>query len=277
MAAGTSCPKLTVVNLNYTAVTPISLVPLLTGCLELTVLKLAGIQNWVSFHNFPRPYRISRCLQTDAKFANVIAGVGEDLILPNVRSIKLRQTSLSDASVSFFLARCPNLQRLDLSFTLIQHVPPLLSGTQTLPLQKLSLTSTAVNTADLISIVQLLPQLRTLSLGAMGVNRGSQASISNSSAMTMNDDTLLGLTHVLQTFVHLEDISLVGNIKLGSSSKIDSALGSFICLVGKKCKVIQEATYCIHGLTDLLLEAKSGRDFASSFFRSWWTDIFRGW
>jgi hypothetical protein len=49
-AAGISCPKLTVVNLNYTAVTPVSLIPLLTGCLELTIIKLAGIQNWVSFH-----------------------------------------------------------------------------------------------------------------------------------------------------------------------------------------------------------------------------------
>jgi hypothetical protein len=149
--------------------------------------------------------------------------------------------------VSFFLARCPNLQRLDLSFTLIQHVPPLLSDTQTLPLQKLSLTSTAVNTSDLIGIIHLLPQLRALSLGAMGVNRGSQASISNSSAMTMNDETLLGLTCVLQTFIHLEDISLVGNIKLGSSSKIDSALGNFIHLVGKKCKVLREVAYCLYG------------------------------
>jgi len=53
MAAGTSCLKLAVVNFNYTAVTPVSLVPLLKGCSELTVLKLAGIQNWVSFHIHP--------------------------------------------------------------------------------------------------------------------------------------------------------------------------------------------------------------------------------
>lgn len=236
MAAGTSCLKLTVVNFNYTAVTPASLVPLLTGCLKLTVIKLAGIQNWVCF-SYPIYALLKWFLQTDAKFVNLIAGVGEDLTLPNLHTLKLRQTSLSDVSVSFFLTRCPNLRRLDLSFTLIQHVPALLSETQTLPLQKLSLTSTAVNTVDLISIIRLLPQLRTLSLGAMGANRGSQASISNSSAMTMNDNALHALTDVLQTFVHLEDISLVGNIKLGSTSKIDSALWSFISLVGKKRKV----------------------------------------
>lgn len=142
------------------------------------------------------------------------------------------------------MARCPNLQRLDLSFTLIQHAPRLLSDIRTLLLQKLSLTSTAVRPADLISIIQLLPQLRTLSLGAMGANRGSQASINNSSAMTMNDDDLRSLTDILVTFAHLEDISLVGNIKLGSSSKISSALWGFVDHVGKKCKVLQDATYC---------------------------------
>lgn len=62
--------------------------------------------------------------------------------------------------------------------------------------------------------------------------------------MTMNDDTLHALTNVLQTFVHLEDISLVGNIKLGS--KIDSALCSFVSRVGKKCKVLQDATQCVY-------------------------------
>jgi translation initiation factor 2 beta subunit (eIF-2beta)/eIF-5 len=54
--------------------------------------------------------------------------------------------------------------------------------------------------------------------------------------MTMNDDTLHVLTDVLQTFNHLEDISLVGNVKLGSS-RINSALRSFVGRVGKKCKV----------------------------------------
>jgi len=63
--------------------------------------------------------------------------------------------------------------------------------------------------------------------------------------MTMNDDTLRALTEVLQTFVHLIDLSLVGNIKLGSSSRNDGALLSFISRVGKKCKVLREPTYSV--------------------------------
>lgn len=64
--------------------------------------------------------------------------------------------------------------------------------------------------------------------------------------MTMNDDALHALTDVLMTFEHLEDISLVGNVKLGSSSKIDSALWSFVGRVGKKCKVLQDASCYIN-------------------------------
>lgn len=48
MAAAKSCPLLTTVNFNYTAVTPVSLVPLVIGCSRIEVLKLAGIQNWAS-------------------------------------------------------------------------------------------------------------------------------------------------------------------------------------------------------------------------------------
>lgn len=47
-AAAKTCPGLRVVNLNYTSVTPVSLVPLITECPHLEVLKLEGIQNWVS-------------------------------------------------------------------------------------------------------------------------------------------------------------------------------------------------------------------------------------
>jgi hypothetical protein len=46
-AAATSCPELVTVNLNYTAVTPVSLVPLVTLCKNLAVLKVAGVPNWV--------------------------------------------------------------------------------------------------------------------------------------------------------------------------------------------------------------------------------------
>lgn len=48
IAASKHCPQLRSVNLNYTAVAPISLLPLVTACHHLEVLKLAGISNWAS-------------------------------------------------------------------------------------------------------------------------------------------------------------------------------------------------------------------------------------
>lgn len=51
-AAAQSCPLLSTVNFNYTAVPPVALVPLLKTCPDLKVLKLAGIPNWVSSLNF---------------------------------------------------------------------------------------------------------------------------------------------------------------------------------------------------------------------------------
>ncbi len=46
-AAAKSCPLLAVINLDYTAVTPLSLAPLLRNCDRLEVLKVAGVPNWV--------------------------------------------------------------------------------------------------------------------------------------------------------------------------------------------------------------------------------------
>lgn len=47
-AIANRCRQITVLNLNYTAVTPASLAPVLLSCTHIEVLKLAGISNWVS-------------------------------------------------------------------------------------------------------------------------------------------------------------------------------------------------------------------------------------
>ncbi|KAF5377530.1 hypothetical protein D9615_005240 [Tricholomella constricta] len=231
-AAAEASPALKILNLNYTSVTPSSLAPLISACPDLEVLKLAGIQNWASF--------------TDATTSNFYTGLPEGFQLPALRTLKLRQTSLSDAALNPILKMCPALQRLDLSFTLFRHPPQLLADARIPALQKLSLTSTGVPTADLVEIVRLLPGLRTLAIGALGVNQGSRKSIGYSSAMTMTDDALRSLTGVLETFQHMENINLVGNTKLGLSSRVDGALSEFITKVGRRCKKLNLAG--IHSL-----------------------------
>lgn len=155
--------------------------------------------------------------------------------LTEMRTLKLRQTSLSDASHQSMISKCPNLQRLDLSFTLVQH-PVSLFSTPDIQLRKLSLTSTRVSSADLLAIISKLPHLQTLALGALGERQGSSATMGNASALTMTNETLMRLTDILQDFQQLENISLVGNAKLGLTERTDGAMSDFVRRVGRKCK-----------------------------------------
>lgn len=155
--------------------------------------------------------------------------------MPYLQTLKLRQTFLSDNTLIPFLAICPNLRRVDLSFTLIRHPSQLLAGK---PLEKLSLTSTKITGAELLSAVADRPGLVTLNIAVLGGGQGSTAAISNSSAMSMTDQTLRDLTDLLESCVHLEKVNLVGNTKLGMTGRRDSAMADFIRRVGRKCKVL---------------------------------------
>ena len=76
-----------------------------------------------------------------------------------------------------------------------------------------------------------------IALGALGAGRGLAASISNSSAMTMTDQTLRDITDLLENCENLERVILVGNSKLGLTGRRDGALADFIQRVGRKCTV----------------------------------------
>ncbi|KAL0950951.1 hypothetical protein HGRIS_007703 [Hohenbuehelia grisea] len=219
------CGQLSVINLNNTAATPVALLPILLGCgPKLEVLKVAGISNW-----------------TDATFSRLSAGLDDNFKLPLLHTLKLRGLSLSDASINILLALCPNLRRLDASFTPIKH-PPILSDPSTKPkLQKLSLTSTQLTMSDLVSILSGLSDLRTLSVGALGGGQATSAAMGNSSAMTMTDETLRAMTGVLAECPHLDNVNLAGNVKLGVTGRYDRALETFILRVGRKCKILKLA------------------------------------
>ncbi|KAF8213364.1 hypothetical protein K438DRAFT_1956761 [Mycena galopus ATCC 62051] len=207
--AAASCPRLQVLNLNYTATTPASLQPVLLACPGLEVLKLAGISNW-----------------TDTTFAKMLS---PDLLLPNLHTLKLARLSISDTSLNALLPLCPALRRLDISFTAVRH--PLLAGEDVYPipvLEKLSLTATNPSNADLLALLPKLPGLKTLALGALGASARSIAAIDSS--MTLTDPVMLKVIPALRDCSALESVSLVGNTKLTDS------LATFFEEVGHKCK-----------------------------------------
>ncbi|KAG5718610.1 F-box/LRR-repeat protein 2 [Termitomyces sp. T112] len=217
-AVAQNSKSLRILNVSFTSVTPASLAPIVRACPHLEVLKVAGIQNW-----------------TDTTLLKLLADLPDEFQLPDLRTLKLRQTSISEASLTSILKLCPALRRLDISFTLLRHPPQILDFPMP-SLEKLCVTSTSILPNDLIDVIRLLPGLRALAIGAMGANRGSRASIGNTSAMTMTDAALVTLTSVLEQFQHIEDISLVGNTKLGLASKDSSAISIFIKKVGRRCK-----------------------------------------
>jgi hypothetical protein len=104
-------------------------------------------------------------------------------------------------------------------------------------IEKLSLTSTVISSVDVVALISSLPHIKSLALGALGGGQGSSVAIGNTSAMTMTDQTLESLTGVLKDFGQLEKISLVGNTKLGATSRRSGALEYFIKCVGRECKV----------------------------------------
>ena len=177
-------------------------------------------------------------IQTDGTFGKLLAGLAQnpDTTLSRMKNLKFRQLGLSATSMYTFIARCPNLTRLDASFTPLHRLPP---PTVTLStLEKLSLTSTGISSMDAVSLISALPNLRTLYLGALGSGQSSSSSISNISAM-MADDTLRSLTDVISHFERLENLSLVGNSVLGLGTPrhdINGALADVIRRVGRKCK-----------------------------------------
>ncbi|KAI0361698.1 RNI-like protein [Trametes cingulata] len=211
-AVAKHCPHLEVLNLNYTAAPPVSLAPLLLNCKQLRVLKVAGIPNWL----------------WDA------LGITDGFQLLNLRSLKLRQTALSDAVLNPALAICPGLERLDLSFTLVKR-PILPTGHM---VEKLVLTSTKITSNDLLAMLTPLRKLKVLAIGAMGGGQGSSAAISNTSAMTLTDETLHSLTALLEQCPDIERVNLVGNTKLGFTGRRgpDAALARFVRKVGRRCK-----------------------------------------
>ncbi|GBE78266.1 hypothetical protein SCP_0111490 [Sparassis crispa] len=226
-AAAKNCPHLSVVNLNYTAVTPLSLVPLITACRDLEVLKLAGITHW----NDTAVTKLWNALGGDDNLQN--------FQLRKLRTLNVRQNFLSDLSLTTLLSLCPNLTRVDLSFTVVRNPAALLEGKT---LEKLSLTSTMTSIVDLVAVVPGFTELKTLNIGALGGGQGTRtAAFSNATAMTLTDQGLCDLTDALVNCVNLERVSLVGNTKLGMTGRRDSAVAYFIRQVGRNCKYLNFA------------------------------------
>lgn len=175
--------------------------------------------------------------QTDATFSKFLSSVDPAFRHMGIRTLKVRQTSLSDTSMAALCEMCPNLQRLDVSFTAVRRPSPWLTSGIGPQITKLLLTSTAISGPALLDVLAALTNLTKLSLGALGLGTSPNTSVSNTSAMTLTDNDLYSLTDILASHGRLESLSLVNNAKLGFNNKGKGSLQYLIRLVGRNCKV----------------------------------------
>ncbi|KDQ20323.1 hypothetical protein BOTBODRAFT_27744 [Botryobasidium botryosum FD-172 SS1] len=218
-ALASHCPRLTVVNLNHTTPSLGSLINLIGALEDLQVLKIAEIPN-LGDAAFEK--------QLTQAFATAAERDVQPLL--KLRTLKIRSTSLGDASLSKILAACPGLTSLDVSFTKVRRSQSFHLATNPPPLEKLTLTSTPMPTAEIEKILQCpgMRNLKTLNLAAIG---GQQTPI-------LTDAGLSALSEHMQKMDALENVSLAGNIKLGLAAPGRGSLLLFVTLVGHKCKTL---------------------------------------
>ncbi|KAG8927625.1 hypothetical protein FRC02_007989 [Tulasnella sp. 418] len=210
------CKQLRVLNMSFTSPTPASLAQVLGSCGELEVLKLAGVPNLT-------PHALTSCLQA-------IAGLGDANgiePLAKLTCLKLRQTRVNDVALLSLVDRMPQIQHLDISFTAIQTLAFLdPEKSETMSLEKLSLTSNPLKPSALLEKLPSLIHLRTLNIGAIG------------DPLNLTDTVLYTLTDKLAELTQLEHVSLVGNQRLGISKAGDHAIADFVLRVGRRCKTL---------------------------------------
>ncbi|KAG8927953.1 hypothetical protein FRC01_006665 [Tulasnella sp. 417] len=215
VATAARCSELRVLNLNYTTPSASSIGALLIACPKLEVLKLANI-----------PKLSSSAISSWAKEISS-AEPSEEVPLRQLVSLKLRETGLNDSALASLLRLTPNLETLDVSYTQVRSLASLSSLTR---LRKLLLTSCPINTTRMeLEKLPVLTHLEIIQLGSIGTN----------GSLTLTDSALYALTDILEPLTRLENVSLVGNSKLGlTSKKGHGALADFVARVGRRCTML---------------------------------------
>ncbi|KAG8817447.1 hypothetical protein FRC19_011345 [Serendipita sp. 401] len=226
---------LTYLNLGETNATLPDIKPILRKLGKLQVLKISSMEG-LTDSEITRT--VEELFGSQPQFSD--QGV---VPLSNLRSLKLRHTSITGTTIALILPHLPMLQTLDASFVPIVSIPTV--KIDTVPkLTKLSLASTPVDAKQLLPILELLPTLKILNLGALGASAktatgftiAGKQSTSAMGSRTLDDTALLSLTDILQSFHNLESVSLAGNSSLCTTKS--RAVSYFIRQVGRKLKML---------------------------------------
>ncbi|BGP07332.1 hypothetical protein JCM10049v2_003163 [Rhodotorula toruloides] len=217
--------RLKVLNLSLTAVTVKGLTSLLARCRSLEVLKLANVAG-LNEKNVAK-------LVADA----TDAALGwRHVPLSRLRTLKVRSTEITDASLGRLLSLCAaSLERLDISYTPLKTLDFVSSALHTLQewrLVKLVASGLPLAAATLEGFFRPLSErpdderrrFRTLKLGAMPAL--------STKVPGLTDAVLTKLMPYLEKLDGLDTVSLFQNWSLG---KLEQPLARFIEVIGRRC------------------------------------------
>lgn len=262
--------RLRVVNLSLTAVTIKGLTSLLARCKNLEVLKLANVQGLVSRDRAHSDGLTSLTLevrqQNERNVSKWITDATDAALgwrhapLSRLRTLKVRSTEFTDASIGRLLSLCaPTLERLDVSYSNLKTLDFISSALHTLPewkLTKLVASGLPLTPATLQGFFDPLAErpdeerrrFSTLKLGSLPA--------SSTKAPGLTDAVLAKLMPSLEKLDGLEKVSLFQNWGLG---KLEQPLSRFVEVIGRKCTVstcpqlsLQLAPHVVRELTHLL-------------------------
>lgn len=225
-SAAQHCPDLRFVNVSYTQATTDAVALLVSSCIHLETLKLAGIPHLSKTGLKP--------VLALAKAASLEDGdaAGRRIMNIKLRSLQITTEPMYRALLSFF----PRLRRLDLSHTNV-HFNAALVGELAPALEKLAVNHTPTSGAELCQVLGRFDKLQTLNIGALGI--GSNVSSMHSTTMFALSPTVLSaVTDILVGFERLGNVSLGASARIAeASSRGSPALQDFVARVGRKCKV----------------------------------------
>lgn len=172
-------------------------------------------------------------LQTSVQYTSIYQEVSrshpDQGPLAQLKCLKLKQTGANDTTLSHLLPLAPALERLDVSFTGIRNLSWLGDPCIVPQLKKLCISGAPLRASHWTKLLEL-PNLETLAVGVIGQN----------GSCSLMDSALERLTDVLASLPNLQNVNLVGNAKLGLTTRKGSgALADFVSRIGRKCKVSQ--------------------------------------
>ncbi|GAA5892521.1 uncharacterized protein JCM6883_007386 [Sporobolomyces salmoneus] len=224
--ANGSGASLRIANLSFTAVAHKGLGALIGNCPRLEVLKLQAVGNL-------NEKNINLIVET----ATNASTAKMQIPLSNLRTLKLKNTAVTDAALGRLLALCsPTLSRLDVSYTQLKSLDIISSALHTLPtwnLEKLVASGLPLTPASLESFFRPLSERPDDERNRFKVMKLGSIPATSTKAPGLTDAVLKKLLPYWETFGGLEKVSLYGNIYLGKTSE---PMYSFLAKIGSRCK-----------------------------------------